>query len=165
MRLAMDMRSETHAAHVEDARIHGAQVACHARPEPHVRNHVALRIDPGCDLDQLQPLGPDLEDGAFRDEQRNLSARTSHLCAVTDLFEPGHELPVPSFLANDGIPVLPRDVEITCRQGAAEDHAPGVLADVDEAADTDDPVAEPTDVDVALRIDLGKGQEREVQSA
>ena len=40
-----------------------------------------------------------------------------------------------------------------------------VLADVDEAADADDLVGEAADVDVAVAVDLGEGQEREVEPA
>ena len=62
-------------------------------------------------------------------------------------------------------PSLAGDLEPAGREGAAEDHALGVLADVDEAADADDLVAEPADVDVARRIDLGEGQEGEIEPA
>ena len=63
------------------------------------------------------------------------------------------------------LPSLPRDVEIAGRQRAAEDHALRVLADVDEAADADDPVAEAADVDVAFGVDLGEREEREIETA
>ena len=61
--------------------------------------------------------------------------------------------------------MLPRDIEITRRQGAAENDASGVLADIDEPADTDDLVAETADVDVSLRVDLRKREKRKVQAA
>ena len=57
------------------------------------------------------------------------------------------------------------DLEAARREGAAEDHVLGVLADIDEAADADDLVGETADVDVAGRIDLAERQEREIEAA
>ena len=61
--------------------------------------------------------------------------------------------------------VVAGDLEPAGREGAAEDHVPGVLADVDEAADADDLVGEAADVDAPRRIDLDEGQEGEVEPA
>ena len=84
---------------------------------------------------------------------------------VADLLDRSDELAVPAFLHDAQPAVLERGLQSAGGEGAAEHHLPGVLADVDEAADADDLVAEPADVDVALGIDLGKGQEGDVEAA
>src|SRR6185437_5482099 len=85
--------------------------------------------------------------------------------AVADLLELRHELPVSPFPADHRSAAFPADVEVAGGQRAAEHDTLRVLADVDEAADADDPVAEAAHVDVALCIDLGERQEREVEPA
>src|SRR5690242_20763640 len=85
--------------------------------------------------------------------------------AVADLLELRNELAVTAFLANDRAPALPADIELARGQRATEHDTAGVLADVDEAADTDDPVTETADVDVALRVDFGEGKEGKIETS
>src|SRR5215831_10284853 len=162
-RLGVNVRGKAHLSVGEDPRVHDPQVARDARPEAHVGNDVALSIETGRNLDQLEALGTDTEHGALRDEQRDLPFRTPHLRAVTDLLELRHELPVPPLLADHRLAFLPHYVDIAGGQRSAEYHALRVLADVDEASNADDLVAEAADVDVSLRIDLGEGKKREIQ--
>src|SRR5215831_4335636 len=165
MWLGVDMRGQAHASGAEDARVHHLQFGGDARSEAHVRNDVALGIESRRDFYQFQSIGPDPKYGALRHEQSELIFGAPDIRAVADLLQFGHELPVPPFSANHRRAVLPADVEVTRGQRAAEDNASGVLADVDKAADPDDLVAETTDVDVSLGIDLREGQKREVQAA
>ena len=69
-----------------------------------------------------------------------------------------------ALFADDGLAIVPRDVEIARGQRAAEDHALRVLGDVDEPTDTNDPVAETTHVDVTFGVDFREGQEREIET-
>ena len=130
-----------------------------------MRDDIALGIESGRDLDQLQAVAADPEHGALGDKERDLAAFARHARAVANLFELRDEFLVPSLSANDRLAALPIDVEIAGRERAAEHDALGVLTDVDEAARADDPVAESADIDIALRIDLCERKEREVQSA
>src|ERR1700721_4389968 len=59
----------------------------------------------------------------------------------------------------------PVHIEPTAGEGPAETDGSGVLADIDEAAGTDDLVSEPAYIDVAMLIDLGKGQKGKLQPA
>ena len=83
------------------------QIARHARPEAHVRDHVALGVDARRDLDQLEALRADAEHRALGDEQRDLPALAPHARAVADLLELRNELPVPALLADDRLAVAP----------------------------------------------------------
>src|SRR5205085_7625502 len=139
-----------HQPRFEDPFVHRSQIARYDGPEPHFRDDVAFGIDSRRDFDELEAAGCDPEDGPLRHEQRHLSALPSHARVVANLLELRHELLMASFVTDDGLAGLPRDVEIAGRQRAAEDHALRVLADIDEAADADDLVAESAHVDVAL---------------
>src|SRR6266550_4440933 len=161
----MDIGGQAHEAGLEDARIHCFEITRHPGPKSHMRDHVALSIDSRRNFDQLQTLRSNAEYRALGHEERHLSLRTSHARAVANLLELGHELAMSPFLANDGLAVLPNNVQLSRSQRAAEDDAARVLADVDEAADADDPVAEAAHVDVAFRVYLRKRQEGEIESA
>ena len=50
-------------------------------------------------------------------------------------------------------------------EGAGEDQRPGVLGDVDEAAGTGEPAAEPADIDVARAVGLRHAEAGEVEPA
>src|SRR6266550_4220425 len=136
----------------------------HERPKPHVGDHVALDIEPGGDLDQFECLRSDAEHGTLGHEERDLSSLTTH-ARIANLFKLGNKFPVATLLANDGLAIVPPDVEIARGERAAEDHALRVLRDVDEAADTDNLVAEAAHVNVALGVDFRKRQEREIETA
>src|SRR5450759_2337917 len=164
-RFAVHMRSETHEAGVEDARIHEPEVARNSRPEAHTRNDVALNVESGRDLDQLQTFCANLENRALCDKKRNLPTLASHAGAIADLLQLRNELLVATFLANDSVALFPGNVEVAGCQHAAEDDASGILGDVDEPADADDPVAEAAYVDIALRVDLGERKEGQIQSS
>src|SRR5438552_15621325 len=98
--------------------------------KPHIENYVALDIDPGRDLYQLESLRSDAEHGALGYEKRELRRLTAHARVVANLFELPQELLVAALFADDGLAIVPRDVEIARGQRAAEDHALRVLGDV-----------------------------------
>src|SRR6516165_1664845 len=133
MRLGPDVCHEPHLPGSEDQRIHGTQVACDTRPEAHVRDDVALGIEPWRDLDQFEPLGAHPEHRALSDEERELPCSSSHLRAVADLFQLRHELPMTAFPADHRPAALPGDVEVARGQCPAEYDGLCILADVDEA--------------------------------
>src|SRR6185437_13160759 len=124
----------------KDPGVHLAQIARNARPKAHLRDHVALDVDARRDLDQLEAVGPDAKDRTLGDEQRNLALCAADVGAVADLLELLHELPVSPFPADHRSAAFPADVEVAGGQRAAEHDTLRVLADVDEAADADDPV-------------------------
>src|SRR5258707_348461 len=97
--------------------------------------HVALDVDIRRDLDHLQTILRQEEYRALGDVEHALPALAAEAAAVGDLLHRCHELA----LAARG-------------ECAAEDHGAGILADVDEAAGTDEASAEPAHVDVALRV-------------
>src|SRR6266550_678989 len=136
----------------------------HERPKPHVGDHVALDIEPGGDLDQFECLRSDAEHGTLGHEERDLSSLTTH-ARIANLFKLGNKFPVATLLANDGLAIVPPDVEIARGERAAEDHALRVLRDVDEAADTDNLVAEAAHVNIALGVDFRERQKREIETA
>ena len=103
----MNMRSKAHRPRIENARIHLFEVARNPRSEAHVRNDVALGVEAGRDLDQLQPVSSDPEDRALCDEKGHLTALASNLCAVADLLELRNELLMATFLADDSLALLP----------------------------------------------------------
>ena len=54
------------------------RIARDQRPEIHLREDVALDVDAGRDLDQLQPVGPQGEDAALGDVEHALPALAPH---------------------------------------------------------------------------------------
>src|SRR5437867_7968784 len=160
----MNVGREPHAVRAEDARIHRLQFVGHDRPETHLRDHVALGVESGRDLDQLQSTRADAKDGTLGHEQRHLAPSPPHARAVADVFEVRDEFLMPAFLTDDRSAVLPGDVEVASGQGAAENHTLRVLTDVDESTDTDDPIPESADIHVAFGVYLREGKEREIQS-
>src|SRR5262252_8966412 len=86
MRLGPDLRGELHFSGSEDPRVHDAQLTRDAWLEAHVRDHVALGLEPGRNLDQLEPFGAHPEHGALGDEERELACPPSNFRAVADLF-------------------------------------------------------------------------------
>ncbi len=123
-------------------------------------------VEPGRDLDQLEAFVTDAEHGALGDEQRH-AARARVPCSRCSRSAPA------SARTSGGGPSLRMTVR-PCSQATSRSPAVSVppktthlrvLADVDESADADDPVAETADVDVALRVDLGEREKREVQAA
>ena len=74
----------------------GRSESRHARPEAHVRDHVALGVEPGRDLDEFEPVRTHLENRALGHEQRHLTTLAAHSRAVADLLELRHEFPMPA---------------------------------------------------------------------
>src|SRR5689334_18269740 len=72
---------------------------------------------------------------------------------------------MPPFCRDPGTARGPRDIETAGGEGATEDDPLRVLADVHEAAHADDAVPEAADVDIAVGIDLGKGEEGDIEPA
>ena len=62
------------------------------------------------------------------------------------------------------LPCSQRDVEVTGCERSTEHDAFRILADVDEPADANDPVAETADVDIALRVYLGERKKGQIES-
>src|SRR5450830_1170551 len=115
MRFAMHLRGKSHQAGVEDARIHLPEPARNQGPETHMRNDIAFGVEAGCDLYQLQPFCADLEYCTLRDEKRHLPALARHAGAVADLLQLRDKLLMAAFLANDGLALLPGNIEIAGR--------------------------------------------------
>src|SRR5581483_1370576 len=99
--LAANVGGKTHGTRPEDTRVHDPELARHARTKAHVRDHVALGIEIGRDLDQLEAVVADAKHRTLGHEQRDLPALATDPRVVADLLELRHELAVPSFLAHD----------------------------------------------------------------
>ncbi len=69
------------------------------------------------------------------------------------------------FLQNPQAPVLDRHVEPAGGEGADEHQAPGVLADIDEAAAAGQLLGEAADIDIALGVAFGHAEASHVQPA
>ncbi len=79
---------QAHRLVAEDARVHLGHVG-HQRPERHLRQHVALEIDAGRDLAQLDPLGRQLEHAALGDVEHRLARRRRARPGEGDLLDAG----------------------------------------------------------------------------
>ncbi len=96
---------EAHRFGAEDAGIHQDGLA-HDRAERHPGQDVALYVDAGRDLDQLQALGREREDAALGDVEHLLAGLGRVLAAEGDLFDRLDELAVLAFLLNRQLAVL-----------------------------------------------------------
>ena len=120
---------------------------------------------PGAISTSVNPSGLRAKTATFGDKQHVLTQFGGISAIVRHLLQLGHELGKSSFLPDQRLPILPVDVQATRCEGSAEDHGLGILGDVLEAADADDATTKTTDVDAALGIDLGEGEEGQIEAA
>jgi hypothetical protein len=144
-----ELGPETHRLGAEEAIVHLHERADRGL-EVHVGEDVALELDAGGDLDELQSAGCDGEHAALGDVEHRLAGLDRKLARIGDLLDRLDEL-AHAPLAHDAQPaVIDGDLEAAGGEGSGEHEARGVLADVDEAAGAGEAGPEPRDVDVAL---------------
>ena len=134
----------------ENAGIHLFQRRRNVRPKLHLAENIPFEIDARRDLDQLEAAGfVTPKHRALGDEERPLAVLRRQRAGIAHLLDLADEFLFGAFAADLRLSVGPADVEAAGGERAAEDHLLGVLADIDEAADADDLVAEAADIDVA----------------
>ena len=121
---------------LEQAALHQAQGRADGRSEVHQGEDLPVEIDPGRDLDQLQPAGfGEAEDAALGDVEHTLAragAPRSPLKVRCSTSLTNLRL-VPS-LRICTLPSAMRSLQVAGGEGADEHHLARRLADVDEAA-------------------------------
>src|SRR5215207_4283671 len=122
-----EIAGKSHRLGPEQARVHGCELRRDRRAEPHPGENVALEVEARRDLDELDAALAQPEHGAFGHVEHALPALLRVAAAEGDLLDRLDEL-------------RPLAVAVG-REGAAEHHGLGVLADVDEAARADDAAA------------------------
>ena len=79
--------------------------------------------------------------------------------------DPLDKLSIATFAQDLRSSIGPRNLESPRRERRAEHDFLGVLADIDESTEANDAITKTADVDVAVLVDLGKREERQIQSA
>ena len=136
-----------------------------ARPESHLGDHVgARRRFPGATSIEDEAIALEREDRPLRDVADLLAPLPGETAVEGHLADRRHEL-LESALRDDPDAVVDRDLEPLGRQRPDEVDPPGPRADVREPAGTADAALERVDVDVALGVDLGEREARDVEPA
>src|SRR5271156_1896054 len=131
----------------------------------HLREDITFYVDSRCSLNQFQPTGfVASENGALGDVKRPLAIAGSKRPRISHLADPTDKLFLCTFALNNGAAAGPVDVEPTCCESAAENHAFGILTDIDEAPRPYDTVTKATDIYVAAFINLSKREEGKVKA-
>ena len=135
-------------------------------PEAHVREDVALDVDPRRDLGELQALRRQPEDAALGDVEHRLSRPRPRMRAVErDLLDRLDELRVLPLGDDPELAVLDPHLEPAGGERAGEHELARVLADVDEAAGAGELRPEPAHVHVAGAVGLRHAEARQVEPA
>ena len=137
----------------------------HDGREGHAVQDVALQVDAGRHLDQLQAFGAQLEDAAFGDVEHLLVALDGLGARKAAVLHLADELACGAVAHHAQPPLLQAHIGHAGAEAAQEHHLASALADVDEAAGTREPSAELRDIDVALRIGLRQAEKGDVESA
>ncbi len=130
--------------------------------ELHLLENVPPDVDALGDLDQREPLRLHLEDGALGKELGGLPA-LDHAGAhrVGDVVGAGDQLPHRS-LPHDGQAAIGDSaVQAAGGEGAGKHQVPRIMRNVDEAAGARIAGAEPADIHIARRVELGEGERGE----
>ena len=136
--------------------VHDCWIAADKRSKVHPSQDIALNIDSGRDLDELEALPGQLEHAAFGDIEHRLSALHRIVAGKRPVLDLTDELCHVAFVDDTQAAVLDRDAQSTSREGTDEYNFRGILTDVDEAAGAGEPWPEFTDVQIALLVRLGK---------
>ena len=130
-----------------------------------MRQYIPFEIHPWGDLNQFEAPGlVAAKHRSFGYKQGSLTilmcerARIGHLLHRTD------ELLFTTFARDLCLPTRPAYVEAAAGECRAEDHRLRVLTDIDEAARADNSVAESTDIDVAVLVDLCERKKRQLET-
>ena len=126
--------------------------------------HILFQINARRHFNHLEPFFVHFKDRALCDKQGFAPLRGCKGGIVANLLDRMHELAMAS-LGDDLQSAVPAfDLQTTGGKGAAEHDFAGVLTDIDEAANADNFISEPADIDIAFGINLGKGQKGNIQS-
>ena len=156
---------QSHPPGPEDPIVHQRNLAVDDRPERHPGQNVALQVDAGRDLDQLQAGGRQPEDAALGDVQDGLAGLDGGRAAERDVVDLFDELGRPGIPFDHQLAIRNPDLRVAGHERPHEHHLFGVLADVDEAARTGQPRPELAHVQVAVPVGLGQAQHGQVQPA
>ncbi|SPA44927.1 hypothetical protein CBM2629_A170154 [Cupriavidus taiwanensis] len=167
---------QAHGAGLEQPCIHLAQVGRHRHRRGALVEHIALQVDAGSDLDQREAglpalpalPGPHLEHGAFGDVDHR-DAQRCHVGAVeAQVRHLRHDLLHAPFAHDPQAAMVSAHFQAARGQRAHEHHRARALGDVDKATDAGDQralaFAELADVDVALAIEFGQAEDRQVDA-
>src|SRR5260221_3172615 len=159
-----EVRSEPHRARRVEPRVHRPEIVRDPWPEPHPAEDVPLEVDPRSDLGEDQAVVAEREDGPLRDVADLLPALTRELAVERDLLDTRDEL-AEGALPDDPDSAVDIKLESLRRQRPDEVDPGRPGTDVWEAARATDTPLECVDVDVALGVDLGERQARDVEPA
>ena len=164
-RHAQELVAQAHRLRSEDALVHERDRLVDHGLEVHEGEDVALDIDSGCDLDQLEPVLRELEHAPFGHVEHGLAAAHRDLAAEGLVLDLVHELARLAFGSNAQLPVRDLHFQPAGREGAGVHDLLGVLADVDEAARTGELRPELAHVEVAFLVRLRESEKSGVEAA
>ena len=126
--------------------------------------YVFFQINARRHFNHLEPVFVHFKDRALCDKQGFATLRGCEGSIVANLLDRMHELAMAS-LSDDLQSAVPAfDLQTTGGKGAAEHDFAGVLTDIHKAANTDNLVSKPADIDIAFGINFGKRQKGDIQS-
>ena len=138
------------------------------RPEIHLREHIALQVNSGCDFDQLQrtvrAVTDQAKDAALGHVQHALPPLARFTTAEGTVLHRLDELARPALAQHLQISTIDPDLEIVCCEGASKDDHLGVLTDVDKAAGAGQSLAKPADIQITLCVGLGQAKDSNIES-
>mgnify|MGYP000317090603 CR=1 FL=1 len=157
--------AQAQRAGLEQAQVHGLQAGADARRECHVGQHVAVQVDAGRQLDQLQRTaairlarGHQAEHAALGHIQHALAAPQRLGAAEGAVLDLAHQLARAAFVQDVQVAVHGLHLQRAGGKGADKHHGLGVLADVDEAARARQAGPELAHVEVAVLVGLRQAQ-------
>src|SRR5262249_39122998 len=104
-----EILAQFHWAFAEDAGIHKERIAPDDRLEIHQRQNVALDVDAGRNLDQLEPVGAQRKDAALGDVKHPLPARGGKGAAEGDVLDRLNKLARPRLFHDRELAVFNRE--------------------------------------------------------
>src|SRR6185503_15625198 len=161
------LQGKSHRGITEQRGIHDFQLRIDFQRKRGLCENVALKIDTGCDFPHDEAIRAQFHDASLGNIGHGLSALARHPATEGDVLNLLHELAALAFLQNLQLSVS--DIQ-SCPGGeeAGKDNLPCMRSDIDEAAASGGQVrfgAQFGNIDVAIPIDLKKGQQRDVESA
>ena len=155
---------DAHRRCAKDAPVHNRQLVAHDQSGGALIQDVALQVDAGCNLGQMQMSVDQFEDGALGHVGGAHSLAGCERAIEAEMVNLVHELPRAA-LFHDFQSVSGAHLQAKTGEGAAKHQCFGRLGDVDETTDAIEPRTEATDIHASFAVDFAETQKADVQSA